>query len=57
MDAGDVLIRLAAIIGVGAGVSFICYGIPALLRKLRVSKRRDAGSAQASTPDKRVARG
>jgi len=57
MDAGDVLIRVAAVIGVGAGASFIGYGIPALLRKLRPSKRRDAGSGQASAPDNRAARG
>ena len=37
--------------------SFIGYGIPALLRKLRASRHRDAGSAQASAPDNRAARG
>ena len=57
MDVGDVLIRVAAVIGVGAVASFIGYGIPALLRRLRASKHRDAGSAKASATDNRVARG
>ena len=57
MDVGDVLIRVAAVIGVGAVASVIGYGIPALLRKLRASRHRDADSAQASAPDNRAARG
>jgi len=57
MDVGDVLIRVVAVIGVGAVASFIGYGIPALLRKLRASKHRDAGSGQSSAPDNRAARG
>ncbi|MBN1628714.1 MAG: hypothetical protein JW990_03025 [Thermoleophilia bacterium] len=57
MDVGDVLIRVAAVIGVGVVASFIGYGIPALLRKLWASRHRDAGSSQASAPDNRAARG
>ena len=56
MDVFDVLIRVVAIIGVGALVSFIGYGIPAILRKMRASKHRSADSAATSASDSRLAR-
>lgn len=56
MDAFDIFIRAVAVIGVGALATFVGYGIPAILRRMRASKRRPDDSATTSATDNRLAR-
>ena len=47
----DVLIRLAAVLGVAVLVTFVAYGVPALAGRVAALVPRRAGSAQTSARD------